>query len=152
MTAARSRIVNRKHGMEGTPEYRTWVDMKRRCQQPHRLDYKNYGGRGITVCERWESFENFYADMGPRPEGHTLDRLQNHGPYTKLNCIWAPRKKQERNKRTNRMIEYSGRRMTLAEAVELSGVNYFTAHSRLQRGLSITDALDPKSRRVLRLR
>lgn len=109
--------------------------MRRRCHQPHRPDYKNYGGRGITVCEEWrENFEAFFRDMGPRPEGHTLDRLQNSGPYSKANCIWAPRLLQERNKRSNRMIEVDGHRMTVVEAAERFGVSSYLIYARLNRG------------------
>lgn len=133
MTGARSRVQNRKHGMEGSTEYRIWVDMRRRCHDERRPDFKNYGARGITVCDEWrESFEAFYRDMGPRPEGHTLDRLQNAGPYNKRNCVWAPRKKQERNKRSNRIVEYEGQRMTFAEAAERAGINYYTAYNRFR--------------------
>jgi hypothetical protein len=131
-TGQRSRVLHRKHGMEKTPEYRTWVDMRRRCNQPQRPDYKNYGGRGIKVCPEWEAgFEAFYRDMGPRPAGHTIDRLDNDGPYSKDNCVWAPRRAQERNKRSNSIIAVFGVSMTIAEAAEKYGINYFTLHGRI---------------------
>lgn len=133
ITVTRSRVQNVKHGMDGTATYRAWVDMRRQCTQPHRPDYKNYGARGITVCPRWlDSFEEFLADMGPKPEGYTLDRLNNSQGYSKDNCIWATRKSQERNKRSNRIVEIDGIRMTFAEAVERSGVNYYTAYNRFR--------------------
>ncbi len=129
------------HGMEGTTEYQIWVDMRRRCHKPNRPDYKNYGGRGITVCDEWrESFEAFYRDMGPRPPGRTLDRLNNSGPYNKNNCVWATRKHQERNKRTSRMIEIDDKRMTVAEACEVYGIKPHTAANRLNTlGWSVED-------------
>src|SRR5262245_8683986 len=103
----------RTHGMTETSEYRTWVDMRRRCHQPQRPDYKNYGARGIYVCDEWRnSFEAFYRDMGHRPPGCVLDRRNNDGPYSPENCQWVTRKQQERNKRNNRLVTIEGETMT----------------------------------------
>lgn len=83
-----------------TPEYRAWVGMLRRCTDSRDVGYKNYGGRGITVCERWENFDNFLNDMGRKPSArHTLDRKNNDGNYEPSNCRWATRKQQAGNKR-----------------------------------------------------
>lgn len=82
-----------------TAEYRSWHAMLQRCTNPDSNGYKNYGGRGIRVCKRWLKFENFLADMGPRPPGLTLDRRNNDGPYRKGNCRWATRKQQAQNRR-----------------------------------------------------
>lgn len=138
---AAAKAKNTTHGMDGTTEYRIWIDMRRRCHDPRRPDYKNYGARGITVCEEWrDSFEAFYRDMGPRPDGCTLDRLNNTGPYEKKNCVWATRKKQERNKRTSRIVEIDGRRMTVAEACEVYDIRPNTAYNRLNiLGWSVDD-------------
>lgn len=111
------------HGMSETAEYRIWVDMRRRCHQSHRPDYKNYGARGIYVCNEWRnSFEAFYRDMGPRPKDRILDRRDNDGPYAPGNCYWATRKQQERNKRSNRHVTIEGKTMTIAEAAETFGL------------------------------
>lgn len=93
-------MSNIKHGMYTTVEYIAWKNMKKRCYDKNYGAYKNYGNRGITVCERWlHSFSNFYADMGDRPEGYSLDRINNNGNYEPTNCRWADKLTQSTNKR-----------------------------------------------------
>ena len=82
-----------------TREYECWVSMRDRCRNPNSKSYKNYGARGIVVCKRWDKFETFLADMGPRPKGHSLDRIDNDGNYTPKNCQWATTKQQRHNRR-----------------------------------------------------
>jgi hypothetical protein len=94
---------NRTHGQTLTPEYRSWRAMKQRCLDAGHIGYHNYGGRGITVCDRWRfSFENFYTDMGKRPPETSLDRIDNNGNYEPGNCRWATRIEQGLNRRTTR--------------------------------------------------
>lgn len=90
------------------PAYRLWQSMLNRCRNPRSTSYANYGGRGITVCQEWQVFETFLADMGERPEGYSLDRKDNSGPYCRENCRWATYKQQARNTRRSRYITAFG--------------------------------------------
>lgn len=146
-------MVNRniKHGLCHTSEYRAWINMRSRCDNPNTPGFHNYGGRGIYVCERWYSFENFLADMGPRPaEKFSVDRIDVNGNYEPSNCRWADSKTQCRNMSVNRIVEFNGKRVTLAEAVEATGVKYNTILYRLKRGWpmerALTEAIHAKGR------
>lgn len=127
------RIKVTKHGYSDTPTAASWTEMKRRCYAKHRKEYPNYGGRGIAVCDRWlESFTNFLADMGERPAGHTLDRIDNNGDYTPANCRWAPRAQQELNKRSNVRYAFNGGLLTIPEIARQIGMNQATLSNRIK--------------------
>lgn len=118
-----------------SPEYQAWRSMRKRCLNKNHRQFDLYGGRGIRVCARWSSFENFYADMGVRPSGyHSLDRYPDqNGNYEPTNCRWATDIQQNRNKRTNIMVEFRGKSVCLAEAAESVGLSYDSVRNRIVR-------------------
>lgn len=138
-SSARARI----HGKSHTPAYNTWRKLIQRCQNPTDIAFRRYGGRGITVCDRWSDFENFLADMGQPPPGKTLDRKNNDGPYSPDNCRWATKTEQMRNMSTNRVLtRYDGTSHLLIEWAEITGKSSVVIFSRIKRGWSVDDALD----------
>lgn len=144
MARSRGRL---RHGQavhpEATPEYRAWVGMRQRCENPDNGKYLIYGGRGIKVCDRWQVFENFFADMGSKPTPlHSLDRYPNpNGDYEPANCRWATAGEQSRNRRSNRLVRIDGKRMPLAAVVELYDADYGLVAVRLRRGWPLRKAL-----------
>lgn len=131
------------HRQRYTSVYEIWKSMRKRCRNPNDNHYANYGGRGIRVCERWESFEVFSADMGPKPFGFCIERLNNNGDYEPDNCIWASRVDQNNNRRSNHFVELRGKRMTLSQAIRVSGasISSSTLSARLRSGWNLETAL-----------
>lgn len=119
------------------PLYNVWQSMKRRCDSPKNALYHRYGGRGITVCKRWlHDFHVFVADMGDRPEGTTIERIDNDKGYSPENCRWATRKEQQRNREITRKVFIEGKEYLAIELAELSGLKSDTIVERANRGLS----------------
>lgn len=118
-------------------EYRCYTSIKTRCYNEKCLPYKNYGGRGIKMCDRWlgpDGFVNFFADMGQRPgEGYSLDRIDNDGDYSPDNCRWTDAKTQNNNRRSNRLITYNGETLSESQWADKMGINRGTLHQRLKR-------------------
>jgi hypothetical protein len=108
----------RTHNQVGSRTYKSWAQMRGRCNRPGHIEYKRYGGRGIKVCVRWNTFENFLEDMGERPAGKTIDRIDPNGSYEPGNCRWATPKEQARNKRNNVILTIGGVSKTVAEWAE----------------------------------
>lgn len=139
-----------KHGERGadlrseiTDEYRCWSRMLDRCDRPTEPTYKWYGGKGVTVCQRWrDNFGDFLADVGRKPtKRHSLDRIDSSGNYEPGNCRWATWNEQARNRSNNRRIVFRGREMTLVEAAEVAGIPYKTVKGRLQHKWTVDEAL-----------
>lgn len=132
---------NKRHGMTGTPTYKTWAHMLYRCTNPSSHSYKDYGGRGITVCERWLTFDNFFADMGVKPEGTSIDREDNDKGYYPGNCRWLDKTGQANNRRSSRIIAYNGCEFTMAELARKFDISLGTLWFRLDAGWDIEKAL-----------
>jgi hypothetical protein len=143
----KSRKRATKHGLCKANMYDTWKNMIDRCTNPNHEYWDDYGGRGITVCKEWlESIQSFYADMGERPAGMTLERIRNNEGYCKANCIWASRATQSRNRRGIRIIEYAGKSMCLKDWADELGIKYHALFNRLKAGWSVEKAFTQQVR------
>jgi len=140
------------HGLSGTAEYEIWTGLRARCLNPNVKRFHRYGGRGITVCERWVDFPIFLVDMGPRPTAdHQIERIDNDGPYSPENCRCATVKEQQRNRTSNRYLEVGGIRKVITEWAEITGIRDFTIRSRLDvLGWSPEDSVSRPVRKLRR--
>lgn len=135
-------MVYRTHGMWGTPLFNVWSGMMARCTNPKDKRYPRYGGRGITICERWHDPRLFAEDMEPTyQKGLTIDRENNDGNYEKSNCRWITRQEQNRNYSRNRYLEHDGRRMLMVDWAAETGFSIKRISTRLKDGWSVHDAL-----------
>lgn len=132
-----------KHGMYKSRTYKSWDSMLERCLNPRNKCYESYAGRGILVCGRWRVFDNFLADMGERPEGMSLDRIDNNGNYEPGNCRWATAKTQSSNTRANRFYNFNGAQMTARQISDATGIEYAKLRERLKRGWEVARATSP---------
>lgn len=132
--AARQRFIqmNTSHGWSGTATHESWKAMKQRCLNKRNPNYADYGGRGVLVCESWMRFEHFLADMGPRPEGTSIERKNNSLGYNKHNCKWATPTEQANNKRTTTIVTANGETKPLTQWCREKGLNYQTIQGRIQ--------------------
>lgn len=132
-------LKTKKHGMAGTRTYKSWHSMHQRCQG--KGGHQAYVRNGITVCERWNLFESFINDMGERPAGMSLDRIDGTKGYYKENCRWATHKQQMNNRSVNVIVEPFGEKMTIAEAADKYNMGISCLRHRLNKGMSINEAL-----------
>lgn len=139
---------NTKHGMaDRIPEYYIWNTMRGRCMNPRNAKYPRYGGRGIRVCAAWNDFARFYADMGPRPTPrHSIDRIDNDGPYSPENCRWATISEQSNNRRSNLWLTHAGRTQRPAEWAAELGIDVKIIYRRMHRGWSDARVLTQNAR------
>jgi hypothetical protein len=131
------------HNDSYSPEHRAWSKAKSRCFNPKDKAFCNYGGRGITMCDRWKnSYENFIADMGRRLDGFSLDRIDVNGNYEPSNCRWADKITQANNTRTNRFLTHKGKTQTASEWAREIGVKRTIIHGRIFHGWSVERMLE----------
>jgi hypothetical protein len=131
-----------KHGMSSSPEFVVWDAVKQRCLNENSKDFPRYGGRGITIDPSWvNSFEQFYLDVGPRPEGTTLDRINNSLGYTKSNVRWATPKEQANNRRSNVFLDFNNKSLTISQWADELGVCRKALAARIRSGYSVEEAL-----------
>lgn len=134
--------ASRRHGMVTSGEYTSWGAMLQRCENPRNKHFKNYGGRGITVCSAWHKFDQFFADMGPKPTvNHSIERDDNNGNYEPGNCTWATWREQCNNQRRSRKLEFEGTSRTVAEWATHLGQSVKMIDSRLRAGWPIDRVL-----------
>ena len=137
---------NKTHGMTDSKIYHIWCGLRQRCLNKNSHKYRIYGARGIKVCERWNKFENFYADMGDVPKGKTLDRIDNNGNYCKENCNWATPKEQANNTRVNHLLTHKGETKTISEWADKTGIDYQIIWKRIYRKWTIERTLNLKNK------
>jgi hypothetical protein len=139
----RERSTTHGHANRGRASrtYKTWENMKNRCDNPNYFRYADYGGRGIKYCERWMRFDNFLEDMGERPDGMCIERIKNDLGYFKENCRWATQKEQHRNKRSNVCLTFEGKTQTVAQWTEELGFKRATIYARISKGWTVQRAL-----------
>lgn len=134
-----------QHGQYESKEYKAWVGMKQRCLNPRSTRYHRYGGRGVTLCARWLTFENFFADVGRAPAKHmTIDRIDNNRGYEPGNVRWATRRQQSNNREVTLRGSIDEVEMTLSEIADLYGVRYLTVFQRYKRGLRGRELITPQ--------
>lgn len=140
---------NRTHGLVHSGTYRTWQGMVDRCRNARNPRFSSYGGRWITVCERWLKFEGFLADMGQRPQGKSIDRIDNGGNYESSNCRWATPTQQQRNMRGTTYATYRGLRQVLRDLCDAKGLSHEMVRTRIRRGWDVARAIEtPVVRKV----
>jgi hypothetical protein len=139
-----------RHGGRYTPTYSTWCAMISRCSNPKNHKFCDYGARGVRVCERWLRFANFLADMGEKPAGMSIDRIDVNGNYEPSNCRWATAKEQSLNTRANVRLTYGSETHSVSEWAELTGIDHSTIRKRLQAGWPMKHIFDaPDSTRKI---
>lgn len=130
-----------RHGMARTVSYRAWQQMLQRCENPNNVRFGRYGGRGIKVCERWRDYPAFLADMGDRPKGYTIERINNDGDYEPGNCRWATIQEQADNTSRTVRLTYNGKTMNVTQWAAETGIPRPTIYTRLRNGWSAEQIL-----------
>lgn len=131
------RPIEQRKRQEINPTYRSWCAMKKRCQNPNTWGYKYYGARGIKVCDRWQSYDAFLEDMGKRPDGATIERIDTNGNYEPSNCKWLAGAEQTKNRRMSIILTHGGKSQCVADWVRELGVSGSAFYARVARGWSV---------------
>lgn len=140
------RTSTRKHGLSNYRPYYVWKDIKRRCYDETATGYKNYGGRGISMCDEWKDNVMAFCDWAHTSgyqRGMSIDRIDNDGNYEPANCVWKTMKEQGNNKRTNHIVEIGGIKRTLSEWADFAGIAYGTVYARVEKGYSGEEIIKP---------
>ncbi len=141
------------HGMTGTRTWLAWIEMRRRCIDQRRNNWKDYGGRGITFCDRWDSFFNFLSDMGICPDSMELERKDHNGNYEPSNCKWATEEQQQNNRRSNIFLTINGTTLSISQWARYHGISPRTAAQRIRygwpHGLAVSRVSDKGMRRCI---
>lgn len=136
--------INLRHGMTKTPIYAIWHSMMQRCYDKNSQAFNRYGGRGINVCDKWQTFEGFYEDMGNKPDNLSMERKDVNGDYSPENVVWADAKTQANNRRSNVMLEHNGKRQTMQQWCDELGLKIGTVWARINvYGYSVEKSLTP---------
>lgn len=152
LTAERERINLTTHGMRFTRTYKSYDSMKQRCNNPNNKDYRYYGGKGVIVCNRWlESFMNFFEDMGERPQGMSIDRLDNSEHYCKENCKWSDKYEQSNNRKGITCVEIGGVKKTISQWQKISGVSRSTILKRINAGITGHEIIRESSKKNIQI-
>lgn len=135
--------MNKTHGLAGIPEYKIWIGIIQRCTDSNQKSFKNYGGRGITICKKWRNdFMAFYDDIGTKPTPkHTIERIDNNGNYEPSNCKWATCQENTNNKRNNHFITINNWTLTIAQWARFVGIKWETLHKRIKLGWPVEKAI-----------
>lgn len=140
------KVSNLKHGLTETGAYKSWTYMRKRCLDPSSIQWKDYGGRGIKIDKSWDDFRVFYQDMGERPEGASLDRIDVNGDYRKENCKWSNFKEQVRNRTSSKLVTYNGTTKSLVEWCEEFDIPYLRTYYRLSKGKPLDEVFSKETR------
>lgn len=136
-------LIRLTHGMSGSRTYKSWAGMRDRCGNPRNGSYKDYGGRGVTWCDRWDNFSNFLKDMGVRPKGcFSIERIDNDRGYEPGNCRWATPTEQANNRRSNHLLAHQGTTLSISGWARLTGIPRTAIQSRISHGWGVKAALE----------
>lgn len=134
------KMGNFKHNNYYSPAYQSWIAMKNRCTNNKSPRYKEWGGRGIEICDRWiDSFQNFLDDMGERPNGKTLDRIDNNKGYSKENCKWSSNIEQANNRSSTIKVNFQGKYISLKQLAEITKINYYAVRRHFHKGKNLEE-------------